>query len=136
MAPSAPISLRLPGLKGLSVAANTGFFQPDCCSLPADQTQPFPRAWDNYTPEGEERADPVRDLNANSSPASVSKPDLTEKIYKLFCYNFNISDTVWQMSTGFAMKRPRFDFQRHAVWPQASYFASLGLQFLTLKRGR
>lgn len=85
MAPSVPISPKAPRSQKLLVAASTGFFQPDRCSLPADQTKSFPSAGDNDIPTGEERADPVRESNANSSLASASKTDETEKKDKLFC---------------------------------------------------
>lgn len=107
MAPSVLIFRWLPRVTKLLVDTNTGFFQTDCCSLPADQTKSFPRARDNYIPKGEE-ADLVRELDANSSPASVSKPDVTEEKNKSFCYHFNIDDAVWQTSTGFGNEETPF----------------------------
>lgn len=130
MAPSVPISLRLPGLKQLLKDADTVSLYPACFGLPAAETKAFPRAWDSDIPQGEE-ADGARELDANSSSALVGKPEVTEKKSKTFCYHFSTAGAVWQMS------RPRFDFhlcQRHALWPWASHSASLCLHFLTFKR--
>lgn len=106
MVPCVPISLPLLDLKKLLVDANTDFFQPDCCSLPADQTESYPSAWDNFIPK--EEADRVRELDANSSSASVSKPEATEKTKKPSCYNLDTDEAVWQMSTGFGSRQTPF----------------------------
>ena len=107
MAPSVPISLRLPDLKKLSVDANTGLCNQTAAVSLQIKLSPTPKAWENSTPKGEEN-ESLRELDANSYSASVSKPEVREKKKKPSCYNLNRDEAGWHMSTGLGSKRTSF----------------------------
>lgn len=54
MAPSVPISLRLPDLKKLLVHANVGLSSQTAAVSLQIKLSPTPRAWENSIPKGEE----------------------------------------------------------------------------------
>lgn len=107
MAPSVPISLRLPDLKKLLVHANMGLSSQTAAVSLQIKLSPTPRAWENSIPKGEEN-ESLRELDANSSSASVSKPEVRGKKKKTSCYNLKRDEAVWPMSTGFGSKWTSF----------------------------
>ena len=106
MAPSVPISLRLPDLKKLLVHANMGLSSQTAAVSLQIKLSPTPRAWENSIPKEEEN-ESLRELDANSSSASVSKPEVRGK-KKTSCYNLKRDEAVWPMSTGFGSKWTSF----------------------------
>ena len=94
MAPSVPMSLRLPDLKKLSVDANTGLCNQTAAVSLQIKLSPTPKAWENSTPKGEEN-ESLRELDANSYSASVSKPEVSFAIIKNSLVPFHFLPLEW-----------------------------------------